>query len=600
MTSLPLAASAALLLATLAATAAAQPATRPATPSMDQQRAQVLQVLDRRTAGRADDLMMEDGHRYRGAFVDRRTLLPDDRGTAGWFSMALRLYLDPNSELHRDPDLEPKLRAAMDYLLDAQYEDGTIDLGTWRHAPPEVGFILGGMADAHEDLAASDAPLKAELLPKMGQFIEKGAAAVRDGPMYTPNHRWAAGVAPLSNVIRVFGDEHDYMAGLEDYLADGIDLNDEGAWKYEMSPSYNSVANWGLFAAAMNLGRPELLDPVRENLDFMMYFVQPGGEADSSFSRRQDRGLPDRDFGDYVILRAMSILDDDGRYATAADELFERRVKRGGLQIGMHEGLRILRQEQFDTDDVDREPLPTSYAKTFPQTGVTRLREGDFAATLFHDLPPGGADYVETTRGAREAEASLLHLHLGDLVLHAVYLKFDYNLPTLFRPHEFEPLGENRYRLAWHYEGFAFTQEFRREGRQEGRMRADLKAEVILHVDPAAQRVELQLDLDGTRDIPAAVELIFRPAKDLALDGEPIELPKLAWWSDDAARVTAGDDALIVTGGQIEHKLDIGYGNARLNPIGDRQQERQGLRLVATGLTPWQHTVTLQAEPAGR
>jgi len=70
-------------------------------------------------------------------------------------------------------------------------------------------------------------PFAADLV-NLKEFLLRGAEAVLHGSAYTANHRWTAACAPLAAVHSLWPDSR-YLAKIEDYLADGIDCDEDGA-----------------------------------------------------------------------------------------------------------------------------------------------------------------------------------------------------------------------------------------------------------------------------------------------------------------------------------------------------------------------------------
>ena len=80
------------------------------------------------------------------------------------------------------------------------------------------------------------------------------------------------------------------VAYLERILAETVDINEDGEYTERSTGVYNAVCNRSLRFMADHLGQPDLLDPVRRNLDLMSHLFHEDGTIDTSFSNRQDRG----------------------------------------------------------------------------------------------------------------------------------------------------------------------------------------------------------------------------------------------------------------------------------------------------------------------
>ena len=188
-----------------------------------------------------------------------------------------------------------------------------------------------------------------------------------DGGFHTPNHRWVL-VSALAQTRALFPDL-DVMDTIEAYLAETIDINADGEYTERSTGVYNAVCNRSLRIAATALDRPELLDPVRKNLDLSYHLLHADGTVVTSVSQRQDRGTQTIPVGLVDSYYAMARMEENGFYAAVADWLFD--LEPGGLPWTLHP---FLEHPEWREDNLKREPLPDSYSKVYPVSGIWRVR----------------------------------------------------------------------------------------------------------------------------------------------------------------------------------------------------------------------------------
>jgi hypothetical protein len=129
-----------------------------------------------------------------------------------------------------------------------------------------------------------------------------------------------------------------------------------------------------------SLDRPDLLDPVRRNLDFISHMLRDDGSVETAYSTRQDRGLKHVPTGMADSYLDLAHRDHNGRWASIADLLFDRPglppIRRADSNL-----LRLfLARPQILHEPVQREPVLDGFRKHFPVSGLWRVKRGPLSA----------------------------------------------------------------------------------------------------------------------------------------------------------------------------------------------------------------------------
>ncbi|HCK16435.1 TPA: hypothetical protein DHW51_20080, partial [Candidatus Poribacteria bacterium] len=178
----------------------------------------------------------------------------------------------------------------------------------------------GGIHQIWERWQNIEHPLSGEIIDRCRRILVKFGFSCRTMGVFTPNHRWVA-CAAMAIVNEVEPDEQ-LVAKIDDYLSDGIDQDADGFYS-EYSPMYAMLCNMCFLQVAKRLDRPELLIPVRKNLELLLSLCHPGGQVASEFSVRADTGK----LGVLHALVEMGVLDRRGEYLTIAREHLDRQLR---------------------------------------------------------------------------------------------------------------------------------------------------------------------------------------------------------------------------------------------------------------------------------
>ena len=284
-------------------------------------------------------------------------------------------YLLEGGRYYQSEEILARILAGAAFARKIRRKSGCFDLITTNFdSSPDTGFLVEGLAPVVRAARKAGDDGAGQIAEVLGEIIQTAVPGMIAGGFHTPNHRWVL-VAALSQALELFPDL-DGMDTIESYLAETIDNNADGEYIERSAGTYNAICNRALRLAADALNRPQLLEPVRRNLDLSYHMLHADGTVVTSFSRRQDHGtrvvLVDMVDSYYNMARR----EENGFYAAVADWLYA--ISPGGLPWALEP---FLTHPEWRDDNLEREPLPESYARVYPTAQLWRVRREKTSAT---------------------------------------------------------------------------------------------------------------------------------------------------------------------------------------------------------------------------
>jgi hypothetical protein len=535
-----------------AASAAAQvPAAGPAITRRHDE--QVERLLKRQVTDEASP--------WCGACPDE-ALLYQPHSAAAVLEAFTAAFLHPESKFHRSRLLVARMQLAGRHLLRRQNEYGNVDLLTTNfNSPPDTAFVAHSAATAA--CLARRHGLR-EVLALAGPFLEKAGGALAVGGIHTPNHRWVVCQA-LAQIHELFPEDR-HLRRIEQWLAEGIDIDADGQYAERSTLVYNIVTNRALVVLAKKLKRPDLLDPARRNLESMLYLLHPGYEVVTEVSRRQDVNRRGTIAGYWFALQSLALEDNDGRFASLAARFAPQAASLPAL----------LEYPELARPLPPPAAIPEDYEKQFPALGIARIRRGAVSATLIL----GGS-------------SRFFSLRRGEAVINAVRFA-----SAFFGKGQFVPRSAARSGGAYH-----FTQSLTADYSQplepprrltgeefyatRGRRRRSeicaLEQEATVTESRGGFRVRVRAR--GTDNVPVAVEINLREGG--TLEGcSPLAAAPDTWLLESGSAVyRAGRDAI---------RFGPGAAATRYVAVRGAEQKLAGPSVYLTGYTPFDHTLAFE------
>ena len=448
---------------------------------------------------------------------------------------------------------------------------------------PDTAFVVQNLAPA---VAAARRGAEAgdrgagRIAQTLGDFILAAAPGMVAGGFHTPNHRWVL-VSALSMARQLF-PHLDVLGTVEAYLAESIDINADGEYIERSTGVYNAVVNRSLRLAAQALQRPELLQPVRRNLELSYHLMHGDATVLTSISSRQDRGERTVPVGLIDSYYALGRLDGNGFFLAVADWLADQ-----GGELGSWPLQPFVDRPEWRQDGERREPLPQSYAKYYPVSGLWRVRRGQLSATAAAGLTtPFSLRYGQVElRGVKLSstyfatgqfigedfaggEAGVKMHHWGR---NRIYSEKDYDRPIYWLPIDQKADGENWRRV------------------RAQRQTYDLPPlEVDLEITEVENGFDLRLKTAGGCDkVPFQVELVFGPGGEFETSDALVQgqSGSTAFLKSGYGVYRVGRDGVSVGPGQCDH---------RMWQMRNSEIDSQGFRVLITLTAPVERVVELR------
>ncbi len=518
---------------------------------------EIVRRHDERVRSLLQQQITDPASPWRGASLDRFGLcFPGS--AAAMLEAFTAAFLHPGSRYYRDSVLVERMRLAAAYLERAQNPQGNIDLViTNFNSPPDTGFVVHGVATA---AVLARRAGKTELEALTEPFLRRAAAAMAAGGVHTPNHRWVI-CSALAQVNELYPDPA-WLRRIDQWLAEGVDIDGDGQYTERSTLVYNAITNRAFVVMAAKLRRPELLDPVRRNLESMLYLLHPGGEVVTEISRRQDAGERGNMGRYWFPLRYLAVQDGDGRFAALVRTLEPE-----------HAGLPAL----MEYPELNRElpapaPLPEDFEKHFPELGIVRVRRGLTSATILS----GSSRFFTLRRG--------LAVMAGLRMAGAFFGKGQ------FIPERLEPRAGgwllSQTLQAGYYQPFdpprRITPRNWYATRPERRQSEICRLEYWATVTETSEGFKVRLEAAGTHGVPVAVEINFGDAGRLEGCQPHPEVPQCWLLTQGVGSYRLGGHQLRFGPGRSEH---------RYIQVRGADPKLPGPSVYLTAFTPFDHTL---------
>jgi hypothetical protein len=534
----------------------------------------LLPHLDAQIESLLPNQITGETHPDRGGFVNASDGMPG--GSHFGCVQALGFgWLCEGSRYYGDPDIHRRLLLAAAFARHIRRPSGRFDLITTNwDCGPYTAFGVQAVSPMVSAARRSPLPGSEEINQQWGEIIQTTVPGMVSGGFHTPNHRWVL-VSALAQALSLFPDL-DALPTIEAYLAETIDINPDGEYTERSTAVYNAICNRSLRLAAECLDRPELLDPVRQNLDASYHLLHEDGSVVTSLSNRQDRGKTVVPVGMIDTYYALARIDGNEFYASVADWLstFARAAVPWSLEP-------FVTHPEWRHDDLSRSPLPESYERVMPASGVWRVRRHSRSATA----AIGITTPFSVRHGDIDVGVKICAAYFGIAQFRADRIaKTEDNIRL-----EFDGKGRRHDGPTYaHPVGRAVSMEDYRDVMTEREFTVMEPLQMALEIAEVDDGFDLRLVTTEPFDnIPLEILFAFSPGGTLHADSLIAEgaTGHTAFLRSGYAIYHKGSDAISVGPGASDH---------RMRDMRNSEPEPTAFRLLTTFVTPVDHTIQIR------
>lgn len=490
--------------------------------------------------------------------------------TAGFFQTLSCGYVSEDSKYYHDETLIQPLIYASEYMLKAQHPDGSIDLHTTNfHSTPDTAFTVEPVSLGYT-LLEQDASLSTEpIRENLKTYLKRAGKTLSVGGIHTPNHRWVVCMA-LARIHHLFPDPA-YPKRVDEWLYEKIDIDEDGQYNEQSTLIYSPIVNRSLITVARLMDKPELLEPVRKNLEMTLYYLHANGEVVSEGSGRQDkyqRGTVERYYYSY---RYMALHDQNSQFAAMASYLEEKEIDAISNALAYY-----LEEPALKKSLPSPSSLPTDYLRVFNGSDLVRIRRGERDATIM-------------------AKNSIFFTFFkGKAALEGIRLASAFFGKGQFEGESLEREGDQFVLRQWlegpYYQPFAEDQLPTMDGDWEKMPKDERPQSEVqkflseIRIQETNSGFQLDISVTGTDRVPVALEMAFRKGSKLSGVKKVKDTEEAYLLEEDYGTLREGDSEIRFGPGRAEHTW---------TQLRGALPKLEAQCVYITGITPFEHQIEI-------
>ena len=328
----------------------------------------------------------EPGHPDEGGFVQPSLYHVEPRESGFMLSRLIIGYICRESRHFHSAAVRRAIELDLLYMQRHQRPDGCFDLSYCNFdSPPDTAFMINAVFNAwwlmEQRCDAETEWLKAPVL----HFIETCCEGIAAGGFHTPNHRWAIS-ACLKCAAKATGRQ-DFSDRADQYLNEGLDINQDGEFAERSSGNYNQVNDDQMLRLYIATGEKRFLEAARSNLRMMYNYIDPDDSVFTNNSTRQDLGWKVYTESYYMFFLLTGYFLKDPELGAAAEYMYQAAARHGKHPQGVEWLLLYPDLDGYGSDASFDTSVLTRYSRVFRDSDIARVRRDDYSYTLLLGKP---------------------------------------------------------------------------------------------------------------------------------------------------------------------------------------------------------------------
>ncbi len=491
---------------------------------------------------------------------------------------AVSVYANSDSRYYHDKTLRIAMNHALDFIAGTQRENGSFDYPSCNfNSTPDTSFCFKRLIASYRILMQYEKK-EEELIGKYRAILLRSLIALSEGGFHTPNHRWGITAALMQGANLVEDQElkAKLIARAVQYIAEGIDGNEEGEYAERSTGNYNAVVNNAMMAMYEESGDEYYLGFVERNLKMMMYYFDPDDTIFTQNSTRQDQGkaaYPDKYFYQYLYMAARN---EDPLFDKVAHKIIKDNMERGDIAPEcLH--IIMLHKEMEEHEFMGYGFLET-YRKHFEEAGVMRVKNKKFGYSILS----GKSAFIFI-----KFEETLIYLKIGE----------SYCDIRNFIPEKLE-VSEKKYTLSstakgWYYLPFEEKQDttdWWKMDHSKRNLQISSELKVQVEIEELENGLEFKVKSRGLDRLPLRVEVCI-PA------GAILDHENFYMMAQKGGSMVLRDGYLTMQHEDQKIKIGPGYGNHEFGGHYSGEEINDvGYTIYLNDYTPYERTFSITSE----